>query len=321
MKLNCSWDFLALAALALLVGGCASSDAVAEGASADASVLLGITTPTPTALPPTPLATGQALLLQDAAAPSTPEEAAQNFYDWYLSYAQTANPLLDKAYHANGYLAPELIAQVDKTVATFSGGGFDPGVGFDPFLCAQDIPDSVRVGPAEITGERAHAVARTSLDDHWLDLSFVRAAGRWQITGIACGTNAGAPATANATATPEQVVKSFYDWYLAYARRNGSPLAGAAYKASPYLSAAAARGIESILAAFGSGPSYDPVLCAQNVPLGFVVDPAEVMTGDTARVFVRMNWQGAPSTSQTVSLKLLAGEWKIDGLTCAIESK
>jgi hypothetical protein len=318
MKLNCSWDFLALAALALLVGGCASSDAVAEGASADASVLLGITTPTPTAPSPTPPAAGRALPVQDSAAASTPEEAAQNFYDWYLSYAQTANPLLDKAYHSSGYLAPELIAQVDKTVATLRGGSFDPGVGFDPFLC---VPDSVRVGPAEITGEQAHAVARTSLDDHWLDLSLVRAAGRWQITGIACGTNAGAPTTANAIATPEQVVNSFYDWYLAYVRRNRSPLAGAAYKASPYLSAAAARGIESILAAFGSGPSYDPVLCAQNVPLGFAVDPVEVMTGDTARVFVRMNWQGAPSTSQTVSLKLLAGEWKIDGLTCAIESK
>jgi Protein of unknown function (DUF3828) len=320
MKLNYSWAFLALTALALLAGGCTSSDAVAEGASADASVMLGITTPTPTALPPTAPAPGRALLVQDTAASATPEEVAQNFYDWYLSYAQTANPLLDKAYQTNSDLAPELIAQVDKTVATLSDGGLDPGVVIDPFLCAQDIPDSVRVGPAEITGERAQAVARTSLDDHWLDLSFVHAAGRWQITGIACGTNAGARATAGASVTPEQVVKSFYDWYLAYARRNGSPLVGAAYKASPYLSAAAVHGIESILAAFGSGPGYDPVLCAQNVPLGFTVDPAEVK-GDTEQVFVRINWQDAPSTSQTVSLKLLAGEWKIDGLTCAIESK
>ena len=314
MKSRCSWALIALFALALLAGGCASSEMVAAGPSADASVLLGITTPTPTSLPTTPPAAPQAHRVRDAAATSTPEEAAQNFYNWYLAYAQTANPLLDKAYRTSAYLAPELIALIDKTVAALSAGGYDP------FLCAPDIPASVIVGPAETSGERARAVARTSLDDHWLDLSLTLVEGNWEIAGIACGTNDGARATASAIATPEQVVTGFYDWYLAYARRNGSPLVGEAYKNSPYLSAAATHEIESILAAFGSGPGYDPVLCAQNVPLGFTLDSVEV-TGETAQAFVRMDWQGAPPTSQTVSLKLLAGEWKIDSLTCAIESK
>ncbi len=318
MKLYPRWALLALTVLALLAGSCSPSDAVAEGPSADASLLLGITTPTPTPLPPTPQATGQSSPLRDAsalAAPAqTPDEVAQTFYDWYLAYAQAANALLDKSYRVNNYLAPELIARIDKTVSALGD------TGFDPFLCAPEIPASITVGPAKISGDRAQVVARTSLDDHWLDLSLVRVAGRWQITEIGCGTKGGAQATATPVVTPEEAVRSFYNGYLAHARSKGSPLADGAYKDSPYLSAAAVDGIESTLAAFGSGPGYDPVLCAQNVPLGFTVDPAKV-TGDTAQVFVRMRWQDASVASQTVSLKLLAGEWKIDSLTCAIESK
>jgi hypothetical protein len=66
-----------------------------------------------------------------------PETVVQTFFDWYLAYAETGNPLVDGAYRDSPYLTANLVSQVDEIIASFEGGGYDP------FLCAQDIPGAI----------------------------------------------------------------------------------------------------------------------------------------------------------------------------------
>lgn len=92
----------------------------------------------------------------------TPEEVVQGFYAWYLGYigdpasGEMRNPLSDGAYRSSEYLTEGFIQQVDELIASFDQGGFDP------FLCAQDIPRSFSVEPATIVpeGEEATVVVR-----------------------------------------------------------------------------------------------------------------------------------------------------------------
>ncbi len=89
-----------------------------------------------------------------AATPSAgPEAAAEAFYHWYMAYP--GNPLVDRAYQANQYVAPELAMHVDQLLNSFHEGGFDP------FLCAQDIPGTIAVTEAVVTGEEAAVVVHT----------------------------------------------------------------------------------------------------------------------------------------------------------------
>jgi hypothetical protein len=72
-----------------------------------------------------------------------PAELTSAFYEWYMAYTQTGNPLVDKAYHDSPYLSPALVAEVDALLASFEGGGYDP------FLCAQDRSGTWRTGAVD----------------------------------------------------------------------------------------------------------------------------------------------------------------------------
>jgi hypothetical protein len=65
-------------------------------------------------------------------------EVVQSFYDWYLSWP--GNATAEGAYRASEYLTASFVEKVDQIVASFEGGGYDP------FLCAQDIPGDLIVG-------------------------------------------------------------------------------------------------------------------------------------------------------------------------------
>jgi hypothetical protein len=192
---------LAVSALALLAGACTSSVSQADPSVADAAARLGLATPTATlAISPsdsTPQAGSTVMPPAD-----TPAEVVNRFYGWYLNHAGLANPLVDKAYRTSADLTPDLIAQVDQIVAGPSGAGFDP------FLCAQDVPETYRVGQAEMAGESARVFVGTSLQDHSFSVGLSRTGGRWRITAVQCGEAASLPQSTAEANGPERVVQS-----------------------------------------------------------------------------------------------------------------
>jgi hypothetical protein len=382
-----------LVLVVLLTGGCADSLLDASGNAPNPAVTLGLVTAAPPETPAAPSGgTAAAPITADAGTPAaaplpasplpantptptadSPEGVVRSFYTWYLDQAHSgASPLSTRAYQQSEYLSPALIAHVDDLMAASPDHG-----GYDPFLCAQTIPDRVEIGAAQSTAtqpasttnatatvtsteaaqtpapdasaaagatppaaaaanvtapapvadfsEQVSVIVRNSSADRSSQVNLARstAGGQWQIVGITCAAGdavgqAATPAGGVTALSPEQTVQHFYDWYLASLHQPGNPLTDGAYKTSPYLSSAAVQSISQLLAAFGNGPSYDPILCAQNAPVSVTVGLTE-LAGDEARVFVRMAWGSGADTSQTVQLKQSGGQWQIISLTCAVQ--
>jgi hypothetical protein len=84
------------------------------------------------------------------AASKRPDKVVESFYRWYLSYP--SNALSDGAYRSSEHLTEQFVERVDGILASFDRGGYDP------FLCAQDIPESFAVDEAVVSGSRAHVV-------------------------------------------------------------------------------------------------------------------------------------------------------------------
>ena len=115
-----------------------------------------------------------------AAAAATPAEVVENFYGWYLEYSEKANPLADKVYRSSEYLSEGFVEEVDALIASFDRGGYDP------FLCAQDVPTSVTVGEAEVAGGEAIVPVETAFVGHGFSVVLQDVEGRWLITAVIC---------------------------------------------------------------------------------------------------------------------------------------
>ncbi len=230
-----------------------------------------------------------------------PAQVVTAFYDWYLGRANgqgaSQNPLASGAYRDSEYLTAAFVAEVDETVT-----GFDKG-GYDPFLMAQDVPQSVTVGEAVVKGDEAWVPVTTDFEGHGLTVALEHLDGRWQIAGIALA--------------PETVVRSFYGWYLGYighGEEMRNPLVDGAYRDCGYLSPAFEGQIEATLASFDKG-GFDPILLAQDVPERVEVGAA-VLLGDRANVRVQLFWGNNSTPSErTVNLVLAGGSWQIDGVS------
>lgn len=237
---------------------------------------------------------------------ATPEEAARSYYEWYLEYTRPddeggfKNPLVDEAYASSPYLTVELTERVADIVASFEGGGYDP------FLCAQDVPTAFTVGPAEVAGDEARLTVYTTFVGHAFDVSLVEEDGGWLLDEVSC-TNPDPTAR-----TPEEVVDRFYSWWIHYP---GNPLADQMYQgAGLYLTQDFIEEVTETIASFDGG-GFDPILLAQDVPEAIVAEPAE-LDGDTAMVSVSTTFQGH---TFTVRLMREGAIWKIDGVIPAGE--
>ncbi|MGD8854946.1 MAG: DUF3828 domain-containing protein [Chloroflexota bacterium] len=118
--------------------------------------------------------------------------------------------------------------------------------------------------------------------------------------------------------TPAEVVRSFYDGYLAYIgdRSEGefrNPLQDGVYKDSPYLTADFAAQVEAAISG-SEGLAYDPFLLAQDIPVRIQVD--EMSGGDPqATIVVQRYWGGNPEPSpMTVRLVQQDGRWLISSV-------
>jgi hypothetical protein len=142
-----------------------------------------------------------------------PAKLTSAFYEWYMAYTQTGNPLVDKAYQDSPYLSPALVGEVDALLASAEGGGYDP------FVCAQDIPGAWHTGAVDYH----NGLASVPLIQVWnpdsayemereLTVHLVGDDSGWLIREIVCP-----PPPEPEAKTPKQVVAAFYDWYLVYA--------------------------------------------------------------------------------------------------------
>ena len=123
----------------------------------------------------------------EAAADGAAAEAVvEDFYTWYLDYigdrasGEFRNPLVDGAYRESEHLDPAFIESVDELLASFDRGGYDP------FLCAQDIPEEITVGEAEVDGDSALVPVETSFAGHTFEVALSLLDGQWKIADIAC---------------------------------------------------------------------------------------------------------------------------------------
>ena len=82
-----------------------------------------------------------------------PARVVSDFYSWYLGYIRgeegLRNPLVDGAYRDCGYLTDRFVDEIERTLASFDKGGFDP------ILMAQDVPERVEAGEAAVTSDEA----------------------------------------------------------------------------------------------------------------------------------------------------------------------
>jgi hypothetical protein len=115
-----------------------------------------------------------------------PQEVVEVFYGDYLSYIGAGdtlrNPLAEGMYRESPYLAASFVTHVDRLVAGFKDGGFDP------FLLAQDVPERVIAGEAIVTGNTAVVPVTTSFQGHHYAVNLAKQTdGRWLITSITPG--------------------------------------------------------------------------------------------------------------------------------------
>jgi hypothetical protein len=112
--------------------------------------------------------------------------------------------------------------------------------------------------------------------------------------------------TASEATNPETVVQEFYNGYLHY---NGNPLVDKVYRSNKRLSPSFVASLDD----FTQGEMhFDPVLCAQDKPVGITTHSAQ-MSGDRAVVGVTDSF---PGHRFSVELVQIDGEWKIDRVVC-----
>jgi len=70
-----------------------------------------------------------------------PQETVEGFYDFWVSYQEKQpgqNPITDRAYKTRDEVTASLAARLDEIIDSFDGDS-----GFDPILCAQDLPSFI----------------------------------------------------------------------------------------------------------------------------------------------------------------------------------
>lgn len=114
------------------------------------------------------------------------------------------------------------------------------------------------------------------------------------------------------TATPADVVKTFYDWYLAH---EGNPLSDGAYQNNSQLTSTFISEIDKFIQ---GGPGFDPFLCAQDKPLSLETGNAKIENG-IATVVVTQKFS-TQNRQIPITLKKYNGQWQIDKINCSDSS-
>lgn len=161
----------------------------------------------PTAAMPTPpptLAPEPAVIIDPTG--MAPGEVAKTFYTWYIEswHSPDRAQLAPNAYEQTGYLTDELVQKLDRTREEMESSGSG---GVDLILCAQDIPQHVRVEQVDAQGEQATVLLSSSFEGHRLEIDLQQIGGIWKIAGIRCGVGS-SEASATESAQPTEIASS-----------------------------------------------------------------------------------------------------------------
>jgi len=232
-----------------------------------------------------------------------PGQAAESFYQEYLAKFSNRdtnnwqNPLVEKSYRESPLLTEGFKERVDELLA-----GMDKG-GYDPFLCAQDIPANIKSVSNFHRNGIASVVMESDFPGHRFTVDLQPAHGSWKISNITCGN------------TPAGASLAFYSWYLGYISDPASgtfrnPLSDRAYRDSGFLTERLIKELDQI---GENGFSADPILRAQDIPADFSVDPG--MEPGTA--VVHLQYGSDTVLHLKISLVQELGTWKIDRIQTA----
>lgn len=116
----------------------------------------------------------------------TPDAVVKEFYAGYLEMVSDPtgedfqNPLVNREYANYDALSPAFIVQVDELLASFEFGGYDP------FLCAQNIPEAIQVDKVQTTKDTAEVTVSSSFGNHQFTVLMELREGNWVINDIQC---------------------------------------------------------------------------------------------------------------------------------------
>lgn len=114
---------------------------------------------------------------QKAEQPLSPKEVAEDFYSDYI---KNVAPLSEKKYHNSGYLTENIIIKTDELLDSFDYGGYDP------FVCAQDVPENFEVRVVDSSEETATVIIKTDFENHEFSVNLVFKGNKWLIDDIDC---------------------------------------------------------------------------------------------------------------------------------------
>ncbi len=108
----------------------------------------------------------------------SPEEVVEAFYWWYTGYP--GDPASDGIYRSSPYVSAAFVQRADALIASGENGGYDP------LLCAQDVPGQISVEETIASSEEASVLVRTSFEDHTFAVQLRPIEGRWVIGDVVC---------------------------------------------------------------------------------------------------------------------------------------
>lgn len=125
-------------------------------------------------------------------------------------------------------------------------------------------------------------------------------------------TQAGSTNPTGPTSTPEEITKTFYDWYMNYPT---DVVATGAYKTSPYLTAKFIANIDGF--ARNYTPKFDPIFCTPNKTKQYAISKT-IGTGDPNKIKVQITNLNVdnPKPLYDVIIVLENGALKIDDIMC-----
>lgn len=110
----------------------------------------------------------------------------EGFYSWYIEYASrvglddVGNPLVERAYRQRPELSPEFVQNMD---ALLDANEF---LGYDPFLCAQDILQQIVVDGWQINGQDVLLKINSSFTGHSFQVALRKQDSQWFINDVLC---------------------------------------------------------------------------------------------------------------------------------------
>ncbi|MDD5071852.1 MAG: DUF3828 domain-containing protein [Patescibacteria group bacterium] len=113
----------------------------------------------------------------------SPEKNAAKFYEQWIAYE--GNPMVDRIYYQNDLITENFSAKVDAIIESFLTG---QAGGYDPVLCAQDVPAGFELGKAQINGDTAEIFLTEffSGGNKTILVEMKKEKGEWLINNVQC---------------------------------------------------------------------------------------------------------------------------------------